>query len=155
VTTSTRTVTTPTTTPVQTVTVQEKVYPHVPSAAHVPSRQEPLELASFATPGGNIGCAIASDGTVRCDIAERSWATPAKPNSCNLDWAQGLEVGASGEAQFVCAGDSVLDPEGHFVPNGRDVIVGHVVCQVRIVGITCFEPDGHGFSLSRTGYATF
>jgi hypothetical protein len=134
----------------------QKVYvrPNVPVGAHLPSTQAPLTFAAFGSTGGNIGCSI-SGGVARCDVAHRVWAAPAKPRGCQFDWAQGVEIGPTGSAQFVCAGDSALDPEGVVVPNGRDVKVGGVVCQVRVVGVTCFEPDGHGFALSRTGYSTF
>jgi hypothetical protein len=130
------------------------VRPHVPAGAHLPSQQAPLTLDAFSTTGSNIGCSL-QGGFARCDVAHRVWTPPAKPRNCQLDWAQGIEIGRSGPAQFVCAGDSVLDPEGQTVPNGRDVEVGQAICQVRMIGVTCFEPDGHGFSVSRTGYATF
>jgi hypothetical protein len=113
-----------------------------------------LALARFATPGGNIGCML-SAGSARCDLARRVWTPPKQPPSCKLDWGQGLRVGATGPAGFVCAGDSVLDPSGSVVPNGRDVELDSVTCQVRQVGVTCFEKDGHGFSISRSGYTTF
>jgi hypothetical protein len=136
----------------RTVTVTEA--PDVPAAAHLPSRYPALALARFATPGGNIGCTL-SGGSARCDIARRMWTLPKQPRGCRLDWGQGLQVRVTGPAGFVCAGDSVLDPSGLVVPNGRDVEHDSVICQIRQVGVTCFAKDGHGFSLSRSGYTTF
>jgi hypothetical protein len=92
---------------------------------------------------------------VRCDVSRRSWSSPAKPNSCHLAWGQGLEVGPSGAGHFVCAGDSVLDPTGDEVPNGRDDHVGSDTCQVRSSTVTCFDSAGSGFMLASTGYETF
>ncbi len=93
---------------------------------------------------------------MRCDIAARDWRAPAKPSSCQLAWGQGLEVGpSSGAAQFVCAGDSVLDPGGMVLANGYDDQVGSVTCQPRPIGVTCFDRAAHGFYISRTGFYTF
>lgn len=131
-----------------------EVYPQVPSAAHLPSKQPALKLTHFSAPGRNVGCAL-SGLDVRCDIAHRIWAPPSVPKSCTLDWGQGLEVSGTDPAAFVCAGDSVLDPVGTVAPNGSDVTDGQVTCQVREIGVTCFNTAGHGFAISRTGYATF
>jgi hypothetical protein len=151
----TRTVTqTVTTTDTVTVPKDVPVYPQVPAAAHVPSKHPAVKLTQFSAPGRNVACAL-NGAEARCDIANRIWSPPAAPKSCNLDWGQGLEVGPTGDSQFVCAGDSVLDPSATVVSDGTDVTDGTVTCQVRVVGVTCFEPDGRGFVISRTGYATF
>ena len=128
--------------------------PSVPSGAHVPSPQGALSFTHFAAAGGNIGCRLGG-GAVRCDVGSRVWQSPAKPKDCNLAWGQGLEIGPSGSAHFVCAADSALDPTGPVVPAGRDDRVGSVTCQVRSFGVTCFDSAGHGFFISRTGYDTF
>jgi hypothetical protein len=136
-----------------TVTVTRNVYPSVPAGAHVPS-DSVAHVGAFQTSDGNVGCEL-SGSSVRCDIAARVWSPPAKPSSCQLAWGQGLAVGPSGAAHFVCAGDSALDPGGTVVPNGADDEVGSVSCQVRYFGVTCFDAAGKGFSISRTGYTTF
>lgn len=111
-------------------------------------------LRAFRSGDVNIGCLI-EGGSVRCDIASRAWHAPAKPSSCQLAWAQGLEVGPSAPAHFVCAGDSVLDPDGAVLPDGYDDKVDSITCESRSVGMTCFDRADHGFYLSRTGYYTF
>ena len=137
----------------QTITVVHTVAPTVPSGAHVPARQV-AHASAFRTSNGNVGCAL-NGVSVRCDIGVRVWATPPEPSSCQFAWGQGLVVGPSGDAHFVCAADSVLDPNGYVVPNGIDDVVGSVTCQVRSFGVTCFDGEGRGFFISRTGYATF
>ncbi len=157
---STGTVTTPTSggsPPASTVTVNHTVtvtvYPSVPQGAHVPSGVV-AHVGAFETTNGNVGCEL-SGAYVRCDIAARAWSPPPKPSSCQLAWGQGLAVGPSGAAHFVCAGDSALDPGGIIVQNGVDDKFGSASCQVRYFGVTCFDAAGHGFFISRTGYATF
>ncbi len=93
--------------------------------------------------------------SARCDIAVRNWSAPAKPSSCDLAWGQGLTVGPSGGAHFVCAADSALDLNGVAVPSGVDDMVGSITCQVRYFGVTCFNASGRGFVIGRTGYLTF
>jgi hypothetical protein len=83
------------------------------------------------------------------------WSPPAKPGSCHAAWGQGLAVGPSGAAHFVCAGNSALNPGAASVANGRDVVYQGATCQVRFIGVTCFDGNGNGFYLSRTGYYFF
>ena len=69
-----------------------------------------FSVTFFQSPSGNIGCAIGGGG-VRCDIREHTWTTPPKPDTCDVDYGQGVAVGRGGEANFVCAGDTALDPD--------------------------------------------
>jgi hypothetical protein len=151
----TRTVTvTHTDTVTHTVTQTKYVRPNVPSGAGLPSRSPALSVSRFDAAGGNIGCRI-SGGSVRCDVARRVWSPPRKPASCHAAWGQGLMIGSSGASFFVCARSSVLDPTGTYIKPGYDDKVGSVTCQVRRFGVTCFESDGRGFFVGRTGYTRF
>jgi hypothetical protein len=147
---------TKTQTKVRTVTKTVKLPPPpVPQGAFPPSGHAPQHLAAFRTSNGAIGCKLGG-GVARCDIGSRSWSPPAKPASCNLAWGQGLTVGPSGKkAQFVCAGDTALDPSGPVVAQGSDNVVGSITCQSRNVGVTCFDKSGRGFFIGPTGYTTF
>jgi hypothetical protein len=138
---------------VQVKTVQAPP-PAVPQGAFPPAGQSPTRLSAFRTVDGAIGCSLAG-GTAWCDIGSRTWTPPAKPSSCNVAWGQGLSVGPSGAARFVCAGDTALDPSGPVVRNGQDDAVGSVTCQVRNVGVACFDRAGEGFFIARTGYTVF
>jgi hypothetical protein len=130
------------------------VRPSVPAGASLPSTAKPLAVSHFDAEGGHIGCRI-SGGVARCDVAGRYWRAPRKPSSCHAAWAPGLFVGPKGSAGFVCARSSVLDPTGTYIRAGFDDKVGNVTCQVRHFGVTCYEPDGRGFTISRAGYLTF
>jgi hypothetical protein len=139
-----------------TVTLTKYVHirPNVPVGAGLPSSHKAASLSSFDAAGGNIGCRI-QGGIARCDIAHRVWKPPHKPSSCHAAWAQGLMIGSSGSTSFVCGRTSVLDPTGYYIRPGYDDKVGSVTCQVRSFGVTCFQSDGHGFFVGRTGYTTF
>jgi hypothetical protein len=116
-----------------------------------------VHLTNFRSPTGNIGC-VMLDGTSRCDIAQRSWKPPPHPASCSheVDFGQGLEVGHSGKGQFVCAGDTALDPTATPLRYGRTSLEGNFACQSAFTGLTCTDlTDGHGFFISRQRYRVF
>lgn len=119
------------------------------------SSSPPLHLTTFQAPSTNIGCVLAG-GTARCDIRSRSWSPPARPASCPsvVDFGQGVEVGKSGSAAFVCAGDTALNPGGSVLAYGQDSRVGPFLCQSRTSGLTCMNTNtGHGFTLSLQRYS--
>ncbi|MDX6642191.1 MAG: hypothetical protein QOD76_153, partial [Solirubrobacteraceae bacterium] len=114
-------------------------------------------LAFFRSPTGNIGCVIA-EGIARCDIRDRSWSPPPRPRSCFGDtrYGQGLIVGTTGRAHFVCAGDTALNPSGTALPYGRDSDVDGLICHSATEGITCRSTrSGRGFLLNRERYRIF
>jgi len=110
----------------------------------------------FETPSHNIGCYIDSK-SARCDIRERSWSPPPKPQYCvkvGVDWGQGLAVGAH-RASFVCAGDTVLGGPG-LLGYRHSAQRGTTLCVSRVAGITCRNTEtAHGFFLSRASYRLF
>jgi len=119
------------------------------------SSSPPVHLTTFQAPSTNIGCVLAG-GTARCDIRSRSWSPPARPASCPsvVDFGQGIEVGKSGSAAFVCAGDTALNPGGSVLAYGQDSRVGPFLCQSRTSGLTCMNTNtGHGFALSLRRYS--
>jgi hypothetical protein len=119
-----------------------------------PVDREVTELTGFTSPTGNIGCYIDRE-SVRCDIAERSWEPPKAPASCKLDYGQGIELAAGGEAAFVCAGDTALQA-GDPLPYGESIGAALLRCESEEAGITCRDIEsGRGFSLSREGYEIF
>ena len=106
------------------------------------------DLLTFTTPSKNIGCAIDPHG-VRCDIDKRAWQPPPRPAGCELDYGQGVSLG-SGRAQFVCAGDTALDPNAFVLAYDTAVRAGDLVCVSTPAYLTCRNvATGHGFSLSK------
>jgi hypothetical protein len=115
-----------------------------------------LHLKTFRTPSGNIGCAM-YEGGARCDIRKRDWKPLPRPAACSREvgYGQGLEVPAGGEAGFVCAGDTALDPSASSLAYGTASRVGGSECISRMDGITCVNRAGHGFFISIQSYQVF
>jgi hypothetical protein len=116
-----------------------------------------VRLEAFQSPSGNIGCMIVG-GSARCDIVRRSWSPPARPAGCPalVDYGQGLEVGTSGAARLVCAGDTARDPSAAKLAYGSASVVGEFECVSRTTGMTCTQrSSGHGFMLSVQSYQLF
>jgi hypothetical protein len=115
-----------------------------------------VHLQSFRSPSGNIGC-IMFEGGARCDIRKRDWAPPARPASCpeQVDFGQGLTVGHTGQASFVCAGDTALDPSAPQLAYGEASELGGTQCISSSDGITCANHSGHGFFVSIQSYKLF
>jgi hypothetical protein len=115
-----------------------------------------LHLRTFRTPSGNIGCAM-YEGGARCDIRKRDWKPLPRPAACSKEvgYGQGLEVPAGGEAGFVCAGDTALDPSASSLAYRTASRVGGSECISRTDGITCVNRAGHGFFISIQSYQVF
>lgn len=116
-----------------------------------------VHLSNFRSPTGNIGCVLL-DGIARCDINKRDWMPPPRPASCprEVDFGQGLEMQGSGRGQFVCAGDTALDPTATPLAYGTASQFGAFTCISRSTGMTCTNPaTGHGFFISIQSYRTF
>ena len=113
------------------------------------------DVVGFTSPSGNIGCILA-DGTVRCDVAERVWAPPPRPSGCPdfTDYGQGITLGTTGWASFVCVGDTTLG-SGPALPYGQFEAGGGVSCSSESSGMRCSNSDGHGFTISRQDYTLF
>ena len=151
--TKTVTVTAPPTGPATTATATTATTPATtPTSA--PSANV-VHRESFRSPTGNIGCGMAG-GSARCDIRERDWSPPPKPASCPVDYGQGLTVGERGRGEFVCAGDTALNPGAPIVPYGTDSVIGDLRCRSRENGVTCTNTaSGHGFFIARDRYRIF
>jgi hypothetical protein len=130
--------------------------PKTPSPeATTTTRPPDLTLTSFRAPSSNIGCEVDAS-TTRCDIREHSWPLPPKPPSCDLDWGQGIQISGLEKPDFVCAGDTALDPAATVLAYGRRTRQGSIVCDSEQAGVTCTnEASGHGFFLSRDSYRIF
>jgi hypothetical protein len=122
--------------------------------AQQPSRI--VHLETFRSPSGNIGCGL-YEGGARCDIRKRDWSPPPRPAKCpeQVDYGQGIEVTHRGEATFVCAGDTALDPSSSALSYGTASEVGGAECISRKNGVTCVNQSGHGFFLSVQSYQVF
>jgi hypothetical protein len=111
-------------------------------------------FVGFNSPSGNVGCVMGTE-YVRCDIAERDWAPPPQPADCELDYGQGIGLGAGEPAAFVCAGDTTLG-RSEVLDYGQSMTRGDLRCDSAESGITCLDRNtGHGFAISRQVYQLF
>jgi hypothetical protein len=118
-----------------------------------PDDDEPaLALKAFRSPTGNIACMLSAK-SVRCDIAAKNWTAP-RPPGCpgEVDFGQGLTMNASGPAQVVCAGDTVLNPRAVVLEYGQTSRIGSIECESDDEGMDCSNDAGGEFSLSRDSY---
>ncbi len=115
-----------------------------------------IHLKSFRTPSGNIGCQMV-EGGARCDIRKRDWKPLPRPAECpkEVGYGQGLEIPRGGEAGFVCAGDTAIDPTASSLSYGTASRVGGSECISRADGVTCVNQAGHGFFISIQSYQVF
>ena len=106
-------------------------------------------LAGFRSPSGNIGCYVSGQGA-RCDIRNKDWQAPPKPASCELDWGFGLAVDRHGRADYVCAGDTAIDPSNPVLRYGDRITRGRFRCKSKQSGMRCVNRrNGHGFKISK------
>ncbi len=120
-----------------------------------PVDEDVERFTAFRSPSGNIGCYLKAD-YVRCDIDERSWTPPPRPADCEWDYGQGVALWPGGSAEFVCAGDTTLVPDGNPLPYGESITAGALRCDSAESGITCRDTEtGKGFSISRDAYQLF
>jgi len=110
--------------------------------------------AAFETPSRNITCVMSRD-SVRCDIARKDWAPPAKPASCTLAWGNGIVI-ENGKAQFTCAGDTTAGKATMILPYGASVRAGHVQCDSNQTALRCEDQRSEtGFTLAIARYNLF
>ena len=102
----------------------------------------------FRTPSGNIYCAYF--GSLRCDIRSGLKPKPARPAGCDFDWGQTLVLSRSGRTSVGCVSDSVLDPSARVLPYGTRWRRGGLTCVSKRTALFCFNPQSHGFSMSRS-----
>ena len=107
------------------------------------------KLKHFQSPSHNIGC-VMTGKFVRCDIRNHSWPTPPKPPNCDVDYGQGVSVGKRDvPADYVCAGDTALDPSADVLAYGDRITQRRMRCSSKSKGMRCVNLDTkHGFFLS-------
>jgi hypothetical protein len=114
--------------------------------------------SGFQSPSKNIACMYFEyDGhkALRCDIAEKTGPIPPKPRNCDQDWGNSFEVDAKGPAGPSCTGDTQIGQPLRILPYGEVWQRSGITCKSEESGITCFNADRRGFSLSRAKQDVF
>ena len=114
------------------------------------------KLVGFESEDGKVGCYMNGQG-VRCDVKKPEWQAPPKPADCDLDWGQGVSVSRHGMADFVCAGDTTLDPRHDVLEAGDKIKTGRFKCKARSESeVKCLNKrTGDGFAVSRAEVRLF
>ena len=110
------------------------------------------DLIGFQSPSKNIVCVYFEyDGhkALRCDIGDKTSRPPPKPASCELDWGNSYQVESKGTAGPSCTGDTQLGLSIAMLAYGEVWQRSGLTCKSEQSGMTCFNADRHGFSLSR------
>ncbi|MBR1272428.1 hypothetical protein JQ629_33635 [Bradyrhizobium sp. AUGA SZCCT0222] len=107
--------------------------------------------AGFQSPSKNIACAYFDydkQNTLRCDIMEAT-VTARRPADCDLEWGKAFEMRSKGDAVRLCYGDTVMDSKMPVLAYGEVWQRGGFTCTSEQSGVTCFNAERRGFSLSR------
>jgi hypothetical protein len=116
------------------------------------------DILGFQSPSKNIACIYFEyDGhkALRCDIGDMTGTMPPKPRNCDLEWGHSFEVDAKGAADRSCTGDTQIGQPLQVLPYGEVWQRSGITCKSEEAGITCFNADRRGFSLSRAKQDVF
>ena len=114
-------------------------------------------VTGFRSPSNNIACQYFDYDrqlTLRCDIMEAT-VTARRPADCDLEWGKAFEMRAKGSAVRLCYGDTVMDKALPPLAYGEVWQRGGFTCTSEQTGVTCFNTDRRGFSLSRAKQELF
>lgn len=116
------------------------------------------DLLFFRSPTGNISCLIATGeyGVARCDMRSLTPSFTTPPAGCDLDWGSSFEVTLSSrKGELGCVGDTVADPSAVELGYGQTLSLGGFDCTSERNGMTCTNPAGHGFTISKARQTLF
>ncbi|WP_067383662.1 DUF6636 domain-containing protein [Mycobacterium sp. 1164966.3] len=110
----------------------------------------------FQSPSGDIACAMGSLGNkafADCEITDHAWVAPARPDRCEGEWGDRLELRQGTAAGFVCNSDSLRGSNLPTLTYGSAWTVNPLTCDSEPTGMTCTDGStGRYFRLSRESY---
>jgi hypothetical protein len=112
----------------------------------------------FQSPSGNIQCAASTgdDADLRCDILEYSPSFEQFSPDCEFDWGGSFGLDANAEEGYLnCVSDAVAGGQPVTLDYGQEEQFGPFLCVSEKTGLTCTNPGGHGFSLSKAEQTLF
>jgi hypothetical protein len=116
------------------------------------------DLLFFRSPTGNINCLIATGdyAAARCDMIELTVNFTTPPPDCDLDWGHAFSIGpAAPKGQLACVGDTVIEQTAITLDYGETLSLGDLSCTSAKTGMTCTNPAGHGFTISKAKQTLF
>jgi hypothetical protein len=115
-------------------------------------------IPGFQSPSRNIACIYSEyDGhkVLGCDIGDMAETPPPRPRDCEQAWGHSFEVEARGGAGRICSGDTQIGQPLAVLPYGEVWQRSGITCKSETSGVTCFNADRHGFTLSRNKQDVF
>jgi len=114
----------------------------------------------FQSPSGNIACWLGDvifNGGVECDIAQYTYALPARPADCPtqiVNFGDRFTLIPGQAAVMSCHGDTVRVPgEMQTLNYGQKLSLGQISCDSEQSGMICTDTStGHYFLVSRDSY---
>ncbi len=116
------------------------------------------ELLYFHSPTGNINCIIALGeyAEARCDMNKLTPSFTSPPPDCDLDWGRSFTVSLEDrKGQLACVGDYIGNEGSTQIGYGQTLSLGGFTCTSEKSGMTCTNPAGHGFTVSKTQQTLF
>jgi hypothetical protein len=116
------------------------------------------DLLFFRSPSGNIHCLIATGdyAVARCDMISLTPSFTTPPPDCDFDWGRSFEVTLTArQGQPACVSDTVADPSAVELGYGQTLSLGGFDCTSERSGMTCTNPAGHGFTISKARQRLF
>ena len=127
-------------------------------APNEPARPMP-HVVQFTTPSGNIRCTMTSSvpAELMCAIDRYDFAPPARPATCQLNWATGLlDFSGTSATLGQCVGGPQVTYSSKVLSYGSTLTAQGFACYSGSDALTCVKPDtGHGFAVSRAALRTF
>lgn len=117
-------------------------------------------LSGFVTPSGNIQCGLLPNDRLVCGAKQSSIKVPTCTDASLKDTVglTGLRVTVSRSGSVLkddCIGYDLAGMPQTKIGYGRLAVARGFVCEVQQDGVTCKNPSGRGFTLSRSALSTF
>lgn len=116
-------------------------------------------LDTFVMPSHNIYCGlieIDSQKFLRCEIRSSLNPLPPQPyhDFCEFDWGAGLLLPEYGKPHILCISDTIASDD-YTLAYGSTWHYDGFTCASNRNGLTCTNPHGNGFFLSRERWRVF
>ena len=117
----------------------------------------------FTMPSGNIVCNLTPgeggyQSSVRCDLQQMPNNPPRPPTDCAATWGDAFAVATNSPVGLrIChaTGDEANVPHGPVLAYGSKWTQEGFTCTSQTSGVSCVNPLGHGFAISREAQRLF
>ncbi len=115
------------------------------------------DFYQFQSPSGNISCVMAafsgSPVHVDCEIVDRTWSVPPRPQDCDGAWGDRIGMDQGGSPALACHTDTTRDVGLPTLAYGASRSLASLTCRSAPAGITCTDTStGHFFRIARESY---